>query len=349
MKKCSLFCAWWPFILFPLLLLILFSLFQWRSVEQDVVGNAQQTINQAEQAWAEADTFNRGREVLVTGFAPSQQDQDDLRGQILSAEGVRSVTFLDGIAEPVPLRDPSLTLNWLDNNVILNGELNSQAAIDSLVNDAQSIYGAERVINQLQLSDAIADIVPMQGLFESLNALNNGAEVSISNDRIVLTGEVETNAIKSNAGAQVARMFSGTVDNALTVKPAPIPEPIVVNMQCEERLDELLSTSKVEFDTGRSTISPASNDLLTRIAEVSRDCPDDEFEVSGHTDSTGGLDANMKLSLARAQAVIDRLAELGINTSRFSAQGYGPNQPIADNSTVEGRAQNRRIEFNLKN
>lgn len=124
---------------------------------------------------------------------------------------------------------------------------------------------------------------------------------------------------------------------------------MVVNMQCEERLDELLTTSKIEFDTGKSSISAQSNDLLASIAEVSRDCPDAEFEISGHTDSSGSLELNMNLSRARAQAVVDRLNQLGVNTTRFTAQGYGPNQPIADNSTNEGRAQNRRIEFNLKN
>ena len=350
MKKSSFFCAgWWPFLLIPLLLLLLFALFQWRSVEQDVAGNAQNTIDQAEQAWAEVDTFNRGREVLVTGLAPSEEVRNDLEQQILGSKGVRSVTFLDGIAEPIPLRDPSLTANWLDNKVILNGELNNQASIDSLVSQAQAIYGADNVVNQLQLSDTISDLLPLQGLFENLTGLQNGAEVSISNDRLVLTGEVDSNQIKSDTGARVASLFSGTVENALTVKPAPEPEPMVVNMQCEERLDELLTTSKIEFDTGKSSISAQSNDLLASIAEVSRDCPDAEFEISGHTDSSGSLELNMNLSRARAQAVVDRLNQLGVNTTRFTAQGYGPNQPIADNSTNEGRAQNRRIEFNLKN
>ncbi len=350
MKKCSLFCAgWWPFLLFPLLLLLLFALFQWRSVEQDVASNAQQEINLTEQAWAEVDTFNRGREVLVTGPAPSQEDQSDLEKKLLDANGVHSVTFLDGIAEPTPLRAPALTVNWLDNKVILNGELNSQARIDALVNDAQSIYGADRVVDQLQLSDTVADLDPLSGLFTNLNNLKDGAEVSISNNRLVLTGDVDSEDIKAATGSQVARLFSGTVDNSLTVVALAAPEPVIVNKQCEERLDELLTTTKIVFDTGKSTISAQSNDLLSSIAEVSSDCPDDEFEVAGHTDSSGSLEMNMNLSRARAQAVVTRLSELGVNTNRFAVQGYGPNQPIADNSSNEGRAQNRRIEFNLKN
>ena len=353
MKRCSLFCAgWWPFLLFPLLLLLLFALFQKRSVEQDVANNAQLEINKSEQAWAEADTFNRGREVLVTGLAPSEEIQTNLKQQILNGDGVRSVTFLDGIAEPIPLRDPSLTANWVDDKIILNGELNSQDSIDALVNQAQQVYGEGAVVNQLQLSDAVSDLNGLRGLFQNLTGLNNGAEVTVSNNRITLSGEVASQQIKTGTASEIAKIFSGTITNSLTVRapaPAPEPAPVVVNTQCEERLDELLSATKIEFDTGKSSINAKSNDLITSIAEVARDCPDAEFEVAGHTDSSGSLELNMNLSQARAQAVINRLGQLGINADRFSAQGYGPNQPIGDNSSAEGRAQNRRIEFNLKN
>jgi len=88
---------------------------------------------------------------------------------------------------------------------------------------------------------------------------------------------------------------------------------------------------------------------LDSIAEAAKRCPDANFEVAGHTDSAGSLELNLRLSEARAQAVTDYLIKLGLDSSQFSSKGYGPNQPIADNSTKEGRAQNRRIEFTLSN
>jgi outer membrane protein OmpA-like peptidoglycan-associated protein len=73
--------------------------------------------------------------------------------------------------------------------------------------------------------------------------------------------------------------------------------------------------------------------------------PDLKFSVEGHTDNTGSAATNQTLSDARSKAVLDKLVELGIDSSRLSSAGKGQNSPIADNSTDEGRAKNRRVEF----
>ena len=76
--------------------------------------------------------------------------------------------------------------------------------------------------------------------------------------------------------------------------------------------------------------------------------PELKYEVQGHTDSTGSPEANQKLSEKRAQAIVDKLVELGIDESRLTAVGKGQYAPIADNATEEGRAQNRRVVFVAK-
>lgn len=347
MKRCSLFCAGlWPFLLFPLLLLLLFALFQWRSVEQDVVINAQDTINQTAQSWAKAEIYNRGREVLITGLAPSEEAQSELRKTVLSVKGVNSVTFADGIAEPIPLRSPTLTVNWLDGKVVLNGELNSQSNIDDLLQEANNTYGPTNVLNQLQLSDLVSDISPTQGLLSKLTGLKNGAQLFLENNKVVVTGEVESLQIKTDIGNQLKNTFNGTVENLLSVVPAV---KVNLNEKCESRLNEILATTKIVFATGKATISAESKTVLDNIASVINECPDADFEVAGHTDSTGNLNFNMRLSKERSQAVVDRLTESGFARERFDVQGYGPHRPIADNTSNEGRAKNRRIEFNLKN
>ena len=69
------------------------------------------------------------------------------------------------------------------------------------------------------------------------------------------------------------------------------------------------------------------------------------MEIRGYTDNTGKKTANMKLSQSRAESVKAWLVKKGIAADRITARGYGPDNPIADNKTKEGRAQNRRIEF----
>ena len=77
-------------------------------------------------------------------------------------------------------------------------------------------------------------------------------------------------------------------------------------------------------------------------------CPDVAVEVSGHSDAVGDKDYNIGLSERRAQAVVAYLVSQGMDENRLTAVGLGFSQPIADNSTEEGRAMNRRIEFRAR-
>jgi outer membrane protein OmpA-like peptidoglycan-associated protein len=72
-----------------------------------------------------------------------------------------------------------------------------------------------------------------------------------------------------------------------------------------------------------------------------------KIEISGHTDNSGSPVINAKLSTDRAKAVVDYLVKKGIDQSRLSHQGYGSDQPIADNATAAGKAKNRRVEFKV--
>ena len=84
---------------------------------------------------------------------------------------------------------------------------------------------------------------------------------------------------------------------------------------------------------------------INRIVTLMNENPDLKFSVEGHTDSTGNPASNQTLSEARSQAIVDKLVESGIARERLSATGKGQSNPIADNSTDEGRAKNRRVEF----
>ena len=114
--------------------------------------------------------------------------------------------------------------------------------------------------------------------------------------------------------------------------------------------DRMMSDGKfvtygITFDVGKSTIKPESMGEINRIVQLMNENPDLKFSVEGHTDSTGNPASNQTLSEQRSQAIVDKLVELGIAKSRLTAVGKGQNSPIADNTTDEGRAKNRRVEF----
>src|SRR5437870_4172098 len=101
----------------------------------------------------------------------------------------------------------------------------------------------------------------------------------------------------------------------------------------------------VTFETGRSALKLESHTVLDIVAQSLLDNPDIRIEIAGHTDSTGAPATNLRLSQARAAAVRAYLAGRGVAPGRMVARGYGAANPIAPNTTLDGRAQNRRVEL----
>ncbi len=103
----------------------------------------------------------------------------------------------------------------------------------------------------------------------------------------------------------------------------------------------------VQFELGKATLKPESDNVLNQIANIMKKYPDYKISIEGHTDNTGSADVNQKLSEARAKSCYDYLASKGVPTSRMSYKGFGQTRPIADNGTYSGRTLNRRVEFNV--
>jgi OOP family OmpA-OmpF porin len=102
----------------------------------------------------------------------------------------------------------------------------------------------------------------------------------------------------------------------------------------------------IYFDTGKAEVKPESQPALQEVAKMLSSDPGLKLLVVGHTDSQGQFEANMKLSQARAEAVVQALTKNhGVAESRLKAQGAGPIAPVATNRTEEGRAKNRRVEL----
>ena len=101
----------------------------------------------------------------------------------------------------------------------------------------------------------------------------------------------------------------------------------------------------ITFDTGKATLKPESAVEINRITKLMQDNPSIKFEVQGHCDNTGSDKVNDPLSQKRAEAIVAALVANGIDKGRLTAVGKGAHVPLADNSTEEGRAKNRRVEF----
>ncbi len=109
--------------------------------------------------------------------------------------------------------------------------------------------------------------------------------------------------------------------------------------------DGKIITYAITFETGKADLKPESMVEITRIANLMKENANLSFEVQGHCDATGSDKVNDPLSQKRAEAIVAALVEQGIAGARLTAVGKGSHVPIADNSSDEGRAKNRRVEF----
>ncbi|MEN8185792.1 MAG: OmpA family protein [Bacteroidota bacterium] len=114
--------------------------------------------------------------------------------------------------------------------------------------------------------------------------------------------------------------------------------------------DRVLSEGKIivngiRFDVNKATIKPESMGAINKIYQLMSKQSDLNFSVEGHTDADGNDENNMKLSKARGKAVMEKLIAMGISSNRLKYNGFGESKPIDNNSTPEGKANNRRVEF----
>jgi outer membrane protein OmpA-like peptidoglycan-associated protein/osmotically-inducible protein OsmY len=178
-----------------------------------------------------------------------------------------------------------------------------------------------------------------------------------------LTGAARETPQPAEAPPSVAPATAAAGPDAAAATPAPVAEaeaPVPAATppaappseadakSCQARLMNLVHATPIQFEFGSAALAAESSKILDALAAAANGCPSVSFTVSGHTDDIGLVSHNRELSRRRAQAVVDYLSHAGIGAGRLTAVGYGESRPLAPNDSDEGRAKNRRIEFDLK-
>lgn len=231
--------------------------------------------------------------------------------------------------------------------VRLSGVVDGNAAQRSLQDAALAQFG-ERLQMDIKTDARVGPAPWLNTVLGALPQLDRpGLDVELSGLYVDLRNLPE----QGDAGmdlVQLAPLFGklrrgGLFDPAVRAF-ATLPQQ---DLQAGE-LVAALNLMRVYFESGSRTLRDDSRRILLHAAEVIRRAPEDTLiEIGGHTDSRGDAQANRELSEQRAFAVQEALVVAGVHPSRLTARGYGSSVPVAENSSREGRAQNRRIEFSL--
>jgi len=244
-----------------------------------------------------------------------------------------------GHAQSVPDRRVAATQ---DEPVVISGTVPDEAARAMLLARLRELYGPSRVVDRLEVGGVVPPPNWTQhataALTDDLVRVRAG-ELQVNGTRVALSGQVANEAQRQRIASDIATALNPTytVNNALEVAADP-----------QRLLDRTLADRVVEFELGAAALTAEGVKVLDEMVATIATLRAPRMRIVGHTDSSGDRLSNIRLSLARADAVRQYLAARGIPAERMAALGAGPDQPVASNATAAGRARNRRIEFHVE-
>jgi OmpA-OmpF porin, OOP family len=225
------------------------------------------------------------------------------------------------VAAPAPIPATARMNVSADRKVVLEGTVRDDAVKTGIVTQANALYGAPNVTDNLKIDGQVAEL-----------------------KSIVIVGDVASDQIKTATGDTVKKGVGAdvTVDNQLRVVAPPVAQ-----IQGDQ-IKTLLTGRTIEFFTGSAIITPVGQKILNELVPVLEQDKTTRVEIQGHTDNVGDPASNQRLSEARAASTRQYLVARGIDAARLTPKGYGQDKPISGNETVEGRQHNRRISFQVE-
>lgn len=314
-----------------------------------------------------------GRDITLTGEAPSEQAKFAAMRDVDAVWGVRTVVDKMTVAPPAPEAPPApyMFQAMFDAGVLtLTGTVPSEDVRRELLLKAQTQFPGARIDDQLTVRESAPNAEWASVLASGMVQLANftSGTLKLEDTVVSLSGKVKDQTLYEAADKAMQAVpqpftaaLNASVEAPVTPAAAPTPEPVaeeptpppapptptetVAAQTCQREFNRAFRGQTINFESSSAVISRSSQRLLRRLAAIADGCPAARFTIAGHTDNQGAPAANLRLSQARANAVRDSLARLGVARNRMGTRGFGETRPVANNRTAQGRAANRRIEF----
>jgi len=238
-----------------------------------------------------------------------------------------------------------------EGDAVIEGAVKDTLTREVVMRFSEAKFGYGRVEDRLWLDGSLPDgwQVRVFKLIEALALLNEGT-ANMTAETFELTGDASFEDPETELKKLLGTTYSPNETSILISYTEPLGGEDGNGLDprlCVSRITKLLSENSIIFAPSSAVISDPSIPTIEAIAALLTQCRDARIEIGGHTDSQGREEMNRSLSQGRADAVLDALLAQNLLLGETTAKGYGEAEPIADNGTEEGRAQNRRIEFKL--
>ncbi len=225
--------------------------------------------------------------------------------------------------------------------IVVSGTVADEAGKAAVLARLRELYGNDRVLDQLTIgtvsTPANWDAYLQKLINPNLKLVSKG-QLKVDGTNVSLRGDVANEAQRQQIASDIASSLSPSyiVNNGLRVVASE-----------QSVLDAALANRIIEFESGKATLTESGQLILDQMSAALQKLKEKKVEVIGHTDNAGSRAHNLALSQARAEAVKAYVSGKGVIAANISVSGEGPDRPVADNASAEGRARNRRIEFKV--
>ncbi|WP_312717451.1 OmpA family protein [Mobilicoccus sp.] len=251
---------------------------------------------------------------------------------------------------PTPVGSP-IVVTTADGRRTVEATVRDDASKRALLDGVRAGSDGLRVVDKVSV-DENADAPAVAGIGTILAAGRGITDLGVVVDRasLSLSGQAPDQGSVTEAVFAAGQSYPGVqLVDRLSMPGGRPAAGGPLSPECEQvRLEVAgeLKATPIKFSVGGAKVDPSSVQQLTPIAEKLGRCPFSQIEVAGHTDNTGTEAVNVPLSQRRADVVKTLLVQAGLSGDVVTSKGYGSAQPVADNSTPEGRAINRRVDIN---
>lgn len=288
------------------------------------------------------------RKLVVSGETDDYAASQSVPGDVKAAAG-QTCEATTNIAFTGQLKTDLMWKATREANgmVTIEGEAPDDVSRLRLVEIAQQIYAGSNVTDNMKIVGAAAEpwsSAAHLGL-EEMARLRNG-EVSISGKELVIKGAAESEQVANDIRSVLSTDLPPGFKSRDQITIMSVQEKAADS--CQTLMRQATAKGTINFERAKADLTLDSTQTLKDLAQIANECPNFSIQIEGHTDSEGTDERNQRLADRRARAVADFLSQNGVDGRRLTTVGYGATRPIGDNSTEEGRAKNRRIEFTVR-